>query len=651
MNHKYQNLFSPIKIGNVVLKNRIMGAPTGLMSLSPLGHLTTENIAYYELKAKGGCAVVTLGESIVDRKTGESHNRQIRLDDPDILPCLANTVKAIKRHGALANIELSHSGKYAGLTSIAGEITGDKLSFGPSEEVLETGEIVREMDQEMIRYIIEAYGKAAAVVKRAGFDMLMIHAGHGWLFSQFLSPLQNRRTDEFGGSLENRARFLMMVIERVRQAVGPGFPIELRMNGDDFRAGGLTLTDYIAVAKMVDGKVDLINVSCGDHEDLVLFTRTHPSMFLEHGCNVYLAEAVKKEVKTPVSCVGGLNDPKQCEEIIASGKADLVEMARALIADPFLPKKAQEGKEDDITPCLRCFECLGESIRNETILCTVNPVIGNELDHKFYIPKTDKLKKILIAGGGPAGMQAAIEASARGHEVILCEMTDSLGGALKFAEFIPFKSDLHRFSKCLEQRVFNSSTKVMLNTEVDQKLVDQIKPDVIIAAIGADPITPPIKGIQSEKVIFASEAEKPGSIKGDRIVILGGGLVGCETAVHLGQQGKEVTIIEMRDRLAPEANIFHQAAVEAEIKKHVKIAVNTTGKEITDEGILCSDGTGIEVFYPADTIICSAGMRARTEFVDSLRNLATEFYWIGDCVRPRQVTQAVSEGFNLARFL
>lgn len=651
MNHKYPNLFSPIKIGNIVLKNRIIGAPTGLMSLSPYGHLTTENIAYYELKAKGGCAVVTLGESIVDRKTGESHNRQIRLDDPDILPCLANTVKAIKRGGALANIELSHSGKYAGLASIAGDVTGDKLSFGPSEEILETGEVVHEMDQEMIQYIIEAYGKAAAVVKRAGFDMLMIHAGHGWLFSQFLSPLQNRRADEFGGSLENRMRFLLLVIDRVREAVGPGFPIELRMNGDDFRQGGLTLDDYLTVAKMVDGKVDLINVSCGDHEDLVLFARTHPSMFLEHGCNVYLAEAIKKVVKTPVSCVGGLGDPAQCEEIIASGKADLVEMARALIADPFLPQKVKEGKEDDVSPCLRCFECLGESVRNETILCTVNPVIGNELENKFYIPKTDKPKKILIAGGGPAGMQAAIGASDRGYEVVLCEMSDSLGGALKFAEYIPFKKDLHKYCKCLENRVLRSNAKVMLNTVVDKALVEQIKPDVIIAAVGADPIVPPIKGIQSEKVVFASEAEKPGTILGDNIVVLGGGLVGCETAIHLGRLGKNVTVIEMRDKLAPDANIFHQAAVEEEIKKHVKIATKTIGQEITQDGIICRDENGKEILYKADTIICSAGMRARNELADSLRNLADEFFPIGDCVKPRQVTQAVTEAYNLTRYL
>lgn len=391
----YPHLFTPIKIGGQLIKNRIFSAPTGLMSYTARGHLTTENMAYYELKAKGGCGVVTLGESIVHAATGQSHDRQICLDDPHVLPSLTNTARAITRYGAVANIELSHGGKYAGLASIGGHKKERRPAYGPSHDILPSGEEVLEMPQRLIYEILDAYGAAADVAKRAGFGMVMVHAGHGWLFNQFLSPLENRRKDEFGGSLENRARFLLMALDRVRQAVGPGFPIQIRMNGDDFTEGGLHLEDYKELARMVESRVDLFNISCGSHERQELFVRTHPSAFLDHGCNVYLAAAIKQVVSKPVSCVGALGDPEQCEEIIASGQADIVELGRALLADPFLPKKAYTGQKEDITPCLRCFVCLGESEINGTNRCSVNPVIGAELEEKYYVAPPAAILKTL----------------------------------------------------------------------------------------------------------------------------------------------------------------------------------------------------------------------------------------------------------------
>ncbi len=424
----YPHLFTPIKIGGQLIKNRIFSAPTGLMSYTARGHLTTENMAYYELKAKGGCGVVTLGESIVHAATGQSHDRQICLDDPHVLPSLTNTARAITRYGAVANIELSHGGKYAGLASIGGHKKERRPAYGPSHDILPSREEVLEMPQKLIYEILDAYGAAADVAKRAGFGMVMVHAGHGWLFNQFLSPLENHRKDEFGGSLENRARFLLMALDRVRQAVGPGFPIQIRMNGDDFTEGGLHLEDYKELARMVESRVDLFNISCGSHERQELFVRTHPSAFLDHGCNVYLAAAIKQVVSKPVSCVGALGDPEQCEEIIASGQADIVELGRALLADPFLPKKAYTGQKEDITPCLRCFVCLGESVINGTNRCSVNPVIGAELEEKYYVAPPLRKKKVLVVGGGPAGMEAAITAARRGHEVLLYEKTDALGG-------------------------------------------------------------------------------------------------------------------------------------------------------------------------------------------------------------------------------
>lgn len=647
----YPHLFAPMTIGKQLIKNRIFSAPTGLMSYTSQGHLTTENIAYYERKAMGGCGVVTLGESIVHAATGQSHDRQICLDDPHVMPSLTNTARAITRHGAVANIELSHGGKYAGLASIGGTEKERRPAYGASYEVMASGEEVLEMPQELIYEILDAYSSAADVAKRAGFGMVMVHAGHGWLFSQFLSPLENHRKDEFGGSLENRARFLMMALDRVRQAVGPGFPIQVRMNGDDFIEGGMHLEEYKELAQMIEDKVDLYNISCGSHERQELFVRTHPSAFLDHGCNVYLAAAIKQVVHKPVSCVGALNDPDQCEEIIASGQADIVELGRALLADPDLPKKAYAGHKEDITPCLRCFVCLGESVINGTNRCSVNPAIGVELEEKYYTPPAQQPKRVLVVGGGPAGMQAAATAARRGHQVMLYEKTDALGGALKFAASVPFKQDLHHFTQSLIHRVETCGVQVNLNQEVTPELVKQLQPDVLIIAAGARPIIPPIPGIDSDKVISVAEAEENPAALGDRVVILGGGLVGCETGIHLGMRGKKVTIVEMRDKLAADVNMFHGMALGMELKKHVTAVTGAVGKAVTPEGLVYADAEGKEHLIPADAVLCAVGMRPCTDVMESLWNLVDEQYVIGDCVRPAQVTQAVSDAYYLAKTL
>lgn len=647
----YPHLFTPIKIGGQLIKNRIFSAPTGLMSYTARGHLTTENMAYYELKAKGGCGVVTLGESIVHAATGQSHDRQICLDDPHVLPSLTNTARAITRYGAVANIELSHGGKYAGLASIGGHKKERRPAYGPSHDVLPSGEEVLEMPQKLIYEILDAYGAAADVAKRAGFGMVMVHAGHGWLFNQFLSPLENRRKDEFGGSLENRARFLLMALDRVRQAVGPRFPIQIRMNGDDFTEGGLHLEDYKELARMVESRVDLFNISCGSHERQELFVRTHPSAFLDHGCNVYLAAAIKQVVSKPVSCVGALGDPEQCEEIIASGQADIVELGRALLADPFLPKKAYTGQKEDITPCLRCFVCLGESEINGTNRCSVNPVIGAELEEKYYVAPPLSKKKVLVVGGGPAGMEAAITAARRGHEVLLYEKTDALGGALKFAEAVPFKQDLYRFTQCLIRRVESSGVKVTLNQRVDRALAEKVRPDVLIIAVGAQPVIPAIPGIASDKVVSVAQAEANPDALGERVVILGGGLVGCETGIHLGMKGKQVTIVEMRDTLAADVNMFHGMALGQELNKYVTAVTGGTGRAVTDEGLVYTDREGQEHLLPADAVLCAVGMRACTDVMEKLWNVVDEQYVIGDCVKPAQVTQAISDAYYLAKNL
>jgi len=491
---KHPHLFSPLKVGPLTFKNRIEAAPTSLAELSPDSYLTRENIAYYRLKAKGGAAVVTIGESIVHTPTGRSHPKQIPLDDKGVIPSLVETADAIHQYGAIASIELSHGGMECDPVFLNG-----RNPIGPSPgkvgiEFRTAGAStveVEEMSEAVMEEIAEAYGAAAATVKLAGFDMCMIHAAHGWLLAQFLSPLLNRRTDKYGGSVENRARFPLMVINRVRERVGSDFPIELRIGGSELVEGGYTIDDAVGFAKLAESKVDLLHVSAGAHYFVETMTIMHPSMFVPHGANVYLAEAVKKAVGIPVVTVGGLSDPAQMEEIIASGQADMVAVARGLIADPYLPKKAQHGRDDDIVPCLRCSECIGGMFATSTMKCAVNPIIGREFEVGFVAPSTAP-KKVLVVGGGPAGMLAAITAAERGHDVMLCEKGDSLGGALQYAEGVAFKQDLERFRKYLIRRVVSLPIGVILNMEVTPESVEVGSPDVLVAAVGAEPrVAPP----------------------------------------------------------------------------------------------------------------------------------------------------------------
>ncbi|MDU5262538.1 MAG: NADH:flavin oxidoreductase, partial [Clostridium celatum] len=407
MNKYYPHLGSSIKLAGRVFKNRMFGSPISNPDVGPDENMTKENIAFYSYRAKGGAASITISEGIVHTATGKSHTKHILLDNPMSLPSLTEAASAIHRHNCMASIELSHGGKFAGNRSHTG---GDGKSYGPVDEIGKDGTRVYEMPESLILEIAENFGKAAAMVKQAGFDMVLVHAGHGWLLNQFMSPATNTRTDQWGGSFENRMRFPLLCIQKIREAVGPQFPIEFRMSGAEYTEGGYDINYGIKIAKAIDGKVDLIHVSAGVHENRNAFIITHPSMFIEHGCNLHLAAEIKKHVKTPVATIGGLNDPDMMEEIIASGKADIVEMGRQLMADPFFPEKALTGHKKDIVQCCRCFACFAAYLGTRTQVCALNPVIGRELEHQFaFAPTTPK--KVLIAGGGPGGMVAALQAS------------------------------------------------------------------------------------------------------------------------------------------------------------------------------------------------------------------------------------------------
>lgn len=644
-NRKYPNLCKPITLGRVTFKNRMFSAPMGGTDITNDGCIGPKSTAFYELRAKGGAGAVTVSECMVHPATDASHAYHL---DPSILnslACAAYTADAIRRHGCMPSIELSHSGMYAGTYMTDKKKQKELFQWGPSACTRPDGVAVHELTKDIIDDIVKSYGQAAAMAKRAGFEMVMVHGGHGWLVNQFLSPYFNKRTDEYGGSLENRCRFAAEVLDSVRAAVGPYFPIEFRMSGSELFEGGYDLEEGVRIAQQLESRIDLLHVSAGTYQRG--FGTTHPSMFKEHGCNVYLAAEIKRHVSVPVATLGGLNDPDQMEEIIASGKADVVEMARALLADPFLPAKVMENREDEIVRCLRCFTCMAERAATATRRCTVNPLIGREMEGSELAPVLAK-KRVLVAGGGPGGLYAAYTAAKRGHKVILCEKEKELGGILKSEQALPFKYEMYQLTGTYEKMARDAGAEIRLNTEVTKEYIEKESPDAVIVAVGSSPIVPPLEGIHGDNVIVVNDYYKEKEKCRDKVIVLGGGLAGCECAIHLGMEGKQVQLIEMRDELAPDANVRHRPLLLQEIDKYVTVRTGLRGMRITDEGILCQDKDGQEVMIYGETVICALGQRSRTETVEELRDSAPVVSVIGDAAKVSTITNAVYWGYHAA---
>ena len=646
MERKYPNLSKPIKIGNVYFRNRMFGAPMGGTDITADCTIGPKTTAFYELRAKGGVANVTVSELVVHPKTEASHMYHLDLQTVNSLASFTYTADAIRRHGAIASVELSHSGQYAGTYLVDKDKKEGLAQWGPSAGMRPDGREVKELTKELIQEIVAAYGEKAALAKKAGFEMVMIHGGHGWLINQFLSPFFNKRTDEYGGPLENRVRFALEVLDSVRAAVGPGFPIEFRMSGSELFEGGYTLEDGVEIAKLIEDKIDLLHVSAGTYQKG--FGVTHPSMFLEHGPNVYLAAEIKKHVKVPVATIGALNDPEKMEEIIATGKADIVEMARALLADPELPKKVMTNNDHLIVKCMRCFTCMAERAVTGTRRCTVNPMIGRESDGLEIVKAANK-KKVLVVGAGPGGLQAAYTAARRGHDVVLCDMNDEVGGILIGEKAIPFKHSMYELGVSLGRLAQEAGVDIRLNTKVDKAYAQNENADVVIVASGSKALVPPIPGLEGANVIQATNYHHQLEQVQDSVIVLGGGLSGTELAVHLANEGKQVKLVEMGSELAPDANIRHRPLLLEQVAaKGIAVYTNHKGLEVTPNGILTQDSEGNQVMLEGQTIICALGQVARREIVDELADVAPIVMTVGDCAKVSTITTAIYQGHHAA---
>ena len=647
MERKFPHLCRPITLGRTTFRNRMFSAPMGGTDIANDGCIGPKSTAFYELRAKGGAAAVTVSECMVHSATDGSHAYHLDESILNSLACATYTADAIRRHGSIPSLELSHSGMFAGTYMTDKSRQKSLHQWGPSDTVRADGVPVKALTKEMIGEIVASYAHVAGLAKRAGFELLMIHGGHGWLINQFLSPLFNRRTDEYGGSLENRCRFAIEVLKAVREAVGPFFPIEFRMSGAEFVEDGYDLDEGVRIAQMIEPYVDLIHVSAGTYQKT--FGITHPSMFTDHGRNVFLAAEIKKHVGKPVATIGGLNDPAQMEEIIASGKADVVYMARALLADPFLPNKVMANKDEDIVRCLRCFTCMAERAATSTRRCTVNPLIGRECEGDAVYPAPVK-KKVLVAGGGPGGLYAAWTAARRGHQVILCEKEGELGGILKSERALPFKYEMYQLAGTYAKFAKDAGVEIRLNTEVTREYAEKEAPDALIIAVGSEPLVPPIPGLDWANVTVVNNYYLEKDKVGDEVVVMGGGLAGCECAIHLAMEGKKVRLVEMRDELAPDANVRHRPLMLRqmdELSGNLTVYTGHKALRVTWEGVVC-EKDGQEVLVAGKSVICALGQRSRTDVVEELQDAAPFVRVIGDAAKVSTITNAVYWGYHAA---
>ncbi len=649
----YPNLFEPIKIGDTLFRNRIFSAPTGHPDVTLDGEFTEDAVTYYERKAQGGVAAITLGEAIVDSKYGKRHKFQVSLDDRYVSHSLSRLADNVNRHGAVLSIELQHSGMNAGGLMNYAPGTEPPV-YGPSSCVL-GGVQVHEMPEDIIWYVVDKFAAAARFVRDCGLGMVTIHAGHGWLLNQFMDPRNNKRTDKWGGSIENRARFTVEVVDAIHRTCGAGYPVEVRISGVSAHPTGYGIEEGIKFAQQLDGHADIIHVSVGSSTGLTeknnVFGTTHPSLFLEDGVNVKYAAEIKKHVKiSKVATVGALTDPAMMEAIIASGKADITQMARGLICDPDIPNKARDGREDEIIRCMRCMYCFSHLKEHGQFWCALNPETSRERYFQRALPAAKK-QKVLVAGGGIGGMQAALTAAGYGHEVVLCEKSGRLGGSILCEENVPFKAHLMEYIELQKRLIERSDIDLRLNTAVTPEYARSVNADVIIAALGAVPIKPDIPGIDGTNVCGAEEAYAHPEKVGASAVIMGAGLVGTELAIYLTNLGKKVSVVEMADQMNTGGNFLHGVTVQAQIDMlGIDVSYNTKAVGIDKGGVKCITPEG-EKYFAAVTVINAVGQRSLSNEASALRNSARRFYQLGDCLAPKSIGEANAAAATIARDL
>ncbi|KPK25896.1 MAG: NADH:flavin oxidoreductase [Nitrospira bacterium SG8_3] len=659
----FPHLFSPITINNMTIKNRIVMTAMHL-GYTPEGKVTDRLIDFYTLRAQGGVGLCIVGGCPIDEYGSMSN--MINLNHDDYLPGLKQLTHAVQKAGAKIAAQLYQAGRYTHSSMIGG-----KKPFSASAVRSKfTGETPRALELEEISGVQDKFAEAALRAQKTGFDAVEILGSAGYLISQFLSPLTNLRKDHYGGSFENRMRFGLEVIEKVRRAVGANYPIIVRLAGNDFMAGGNTNKEAKVFASELEGVgADLFNVTGGWHETRV----PQLTMFVPRKAFTYLAQGIKSVVSVPVLASNRINDPEIGDKIIRNGEADMVTMARALLADPLLPKKIQEGKTDLVYHCIACNQgCFDRIFKQKGATCLVNPRAGMEGQLQSLPPKHKK--NVLVVGGGPAGLKAACTAAERGHRVRLIEQSDRLGGQLLLNRAIPGREEIAIAAADLVNNLKALHVEIILNKKADHAFISDTAPDVVILATGASPLRPDISGIEGHGEIQAWELLAGKTAVGKRVVIIGGNAVGLETALFLSHQGtlspeilhflvanraetwetledlvnrsnKKVTVLEMTKKAGKDIGGSTRWTVMSELKRlGVTIVTGATALEVIQDGLKFEKEGVVETLH-ADSIVIATGAKSERELMNGMKDLVSEVYVIGDAKEPRNALEAIKEGY------
>jgi len=635
-------LFQPITIGDVEISNRIMMAPMNTR-FGYDGYVTDQLVDYYVERAKGGAGFICVEMGIIDYPIGSTAGKgMIATDDDKYSPGLKKLANAIDKNGSVPMIELSHGGRYchSGLTGM------QPVAPSPIAGYRGRGEMPRELTTEEVEELVERFGDSARRSAEAGFKGVLLMGSTGYLISQFGSPLTNKRTDRFGGkSPAERATFIVEIIKNIRKKLGNQFPVIYKISAEEYIDGGTVLEDSQIMAKLAEqAGVSVIHTWAGWHES----PKPMLPMSVPRGAFVYLAEAMRKIITVPIMTGGRINDPRFANDIIRDGRADLVHFGRPFLTDPYFPKKAIKGEFDDINMCIACCRCFDAMASPGAIVCSVNAGLGKEGKE---LEKAKKSKKILIIGGGPAGMEAARVATLRGHKVTLWEKNDQLGGNLITASLAPHKEETNCLTHYLTYQMKKLKINVQLNKEATVDSILKKNADEVIVATGATAITPDIPGINAENVVLAVDVLKGTSSTGDHVVIIGGGMIGCETAELLRSKGKDVSIIEMLPKIARDVGPATKWSVTMRIARWgIKQFTSSKVIGIRDDGVEI-ERKGISEIVKADTIVVAAGMEPNNNLLNLLKDKHPNMHVIGDCSQARRMLDAIHEGYSIGQKL
>lgn len=654
---KYPHVFTPLTVGKkgqLSFKHRLLVPPVGSVPEFHDSHhrMNRDGVENYMHWIRGGAASIALALEI---PLNGGHRGCLSLaDEDDGFIFMHNLQRPAHMYGAKTFCEIYHAG--CCMLPAPGHTIMSSSSF------IYNGNQVKEMDRKDMDDVKKMYVDAARQAVRSGFDGILLHFGHGWLMNNYLSPLCNKRTDEYGGSVENRCRYPLEIIKAIREAIGYDTIIELRLNGDDKKEGGITPEDCAQQALIFQDYVDMMHVSCGTRLDAHARPKMHPTCFVPEAHNADASWALKKAgVKVPVGVVGAIGSAATAEKLIAEGKCDYVLVGRQTVADPEWFNKTREGREEDIRPCIRCDYCLDGGRRgslttevnisnNATFdcYCSVNPLFRQGQYKEYMMHKDVTPKKVAVVGGGVAGMQAALKAAERGHEVTLFEKSDRLGGQLAiYPDHLWFKSHVRDLREYFITQLHKKKVTVLLGTEATPELIEKADFDACIVAVGAVQAVPPIPGIQH--AVMAWDVFGHEDRIGKKVVIVGGGSVGCELSIQLAGMGHELTVLEMARWLAANSQISERMSLEEHMElNHVNAILEAKCTEITPTGVTYLDKNGKSVILEADTVIVSAGSRPLKEEKERFADSAFDVINVGDCEKIGTIRTAINSGWDAA---